>query len=82
MEEKKKKFRFQYHQAVSSHNNTELLPTWLYIQVFFFFFLNLIQLLYFGISLLQRTNLYPTSYILCLMNPQNPNIRLRFHISE
>lgn len=80
MEEKKKKFRFQYHQAVSSHTNTELLPTWIYIHEKFFFYL--IQLLYLGISLLQKTNLYPTSYILCLMNPQNPNIRLKFHISE
>lgn len=37
MEEKKKKFRFQYHQAVSSHTNTELLPTWIYIHEKFFF---------------------------------------------
>lgn len=37
MEEEKKNFRFQYHQAASSHNNTELLPTWIYIQEKYFF---------------------------------------------
>lgn len=37
----------------------------------------LIQLLHFWISLLQQTNLYPRSYIFCLINPHNPKDKVQ-----